>query len=60
VTAPEFNLARRRGSGSRDTREHRKGGELQGRGTRGGSGAHLCREVWSEDTAYMAAHGCTL
>jgi hypothetical protein len=35
------------------------GGEVQGHGTRGDAGAHLCREVWSKVTAYVAARGCT-
>jgi hypothetical protein len=30
-----------------------QGGEVQGRGTRGSVEAHLCREVWSEATAYV-------
>jgi hypothetical protein len=62
VVASELNSARRRGPGPRDTWEHRsspqQGGEVRGRGTRGGSLAHLCREVWSEAIAYMAACGC--
>jgi hypothetical protein len=29
-----------------------------GHGTCGGTGAHLCREVWSKDTDYVAARGC--
>jgi hypothetical protein len=63
VAAPELNSARRRGSGPRDTWQHRsspqQGGEVRGHGTRGGSTTHLCREVWSEATAYVAASGCT-
>jgi hypothetical protein len=63
VTAPELNLARRRGPGPRATWQHRsspqQGGEVRGRGTRGGSESHLCWVVWSEATAYVAAHGCT-
>jgi hypothetical protein len=63
VAAPELNSARRRGLGSRDTWQHRsspqKGGEVWGHGTRGGSGAHLCREVWSEATVCVAARRCT-
>jgi hypothetical protein len=59
----ELNSARRRGPGPRATWQHRslpqQGGEVRGRGTRGGSEAHLCREVWSEVTAYVAARGCT-
>jgi hypothetical protein len=49
VTAPELTLARRRGSELRDTWWRRSSsqqvGEVQGRGTRGGSRAHLYREV---------------
>jgi hypothetical protein len=63
VAASELNSARRRGPGPRDTWQHRsspqQGGEVRGRGTRGGSGAHLCREVWSKTTAYVTARGCT-
>jgi hypothetical protein len=54
VTVPEeLRNARRRRSLTQ------QGGEVRGRGTYGSSGAHLCREVWSEVTAYVAAHGCT-
>jgi hypothetical protein len=64
MPAPKLNSARRRGPGPRDTWQHRsspqQGGEVRGHGTRGGSGAHLCRDVWSEATACVAAHGCTL
>jgi hypothetical protein len=64
VTAPELNSVRRRGPGPWATWQHQsssqQGGEVRGRGTRGGSRAHLCREVWSEATAYVAARGCTL
>jgi pentatricopeptide repeat protein len=63
VAAPEPNATRRRGPGPRATWQHRsspqQGGEVWGRGTRGDSGAHLCREVWFEATAYVAARGCT-
>jgi hypothetical protein len=63
VVAPELNSSRRRGPGPWATWQHRsspkKGGEVRGHGTCGGSEAHLCREVWSEATAYVAAHGCT-
>jgi hypothetical protein len=63
VMAPELNSARRRGTGPRATWEHRsspqQGGEVRGHGTRGGSRAHLCTEVWSVSTACVAAHGCT-
>jgi hypothetical protein len=62
VVTLELNSARRRGSGPRATWEHRsspqQGGAVQGHGTSGGSGAHLCREVWSEATAYVVACGC--
>jgi hypothetical protein len=62
VAAPELTSARRRGSELRDTWQRQsspqQGGEVWGRGTRGGSRAHLYREVWSEATAYVAARGC--
>jgi hypothetical protein len=64
VAAPELNLANRRGPGPCDTWQHwsspQQGGEVRGRRTRGGSGAHLYREVWSKATTCMAACGCTL
>jgi hypothetical protein len=64
VAAPELNSARRRGPGSWATWQHRsspqQGGEVRGHGTRGGSGAHLYREVWSEATACVATRGCTV
>jgi hypothetical protein len=48
--------------GAWDTCQHRsspqQGGEVRGHGTRGGTGAHLCKEVWSEATAYVVARGC--
>jgi hypothetical protein len=63
VVAPELNSARRRGPGPRDTWQHRsspqQGGEVWGRRTHGGSGAHLCREVWSKAIACMVVRGCT-
>jgi hypothetical protein len=63
VAASELNSARRRGPEPRDTWQHRsssqQGGEVRGHGTRGGSGVHLCRDVWSEATACVAACGCT-
>jgi hypothetical protein len=63
VTAPELTSARRRGSGPRDTWQCQSspqhGGEVRGRGTHGGVGAYLCREVWSEVTAYVVACECT-
>jgi hypothetical protein len=56
VAAPELG-------GPQDTWQRRSSpqqeGEVQGRGTCGGAGAHLCREVWSEVTAYVTARGCT-
>jgi hypothetical protein len=62
VAALELNSSRRRGSGPRGMWQHRsspqQGGEVRGRGTHGGSGAHLCREVWSEATACVTARGC--
>jgi hypothetical protein len=63
VTAPELNSARRRGPRPHATWQHRgsprQGGEVRGRGTRGGSRAHLYREVWSEATACVVVRGCT-
>jgi hypothetical protein len=63
VAAPELNSARRRGPGPWATWQHRsspqQGDEVRGRGTHGGSGAHLCREVWSEATACVTVRGCT-
>jgi hypothetical protein len=62
VAAPELTSSRRQCLELRDTWQRRsspqQGGEVQGRGTRGGVGAHLCTEVWSEATAYAAACGC--
>jgi hypothetical protein len=47
VAAPELNSTRRQGPGPRATWQHRSSpqqvGEVRGRGTRGGSEAHLCR-----------------
>jgi hypothetical protein len=49
VVAPELNSARRRGSGPRAMWQHQSSpqqrGEVRGHGTRGGSEAHLYREV---------------
>jgi hypothetical protein len=63
VAAPELTSSKRQGPELRDTWQHRRspqqGGEVRGRGTRGGAGAHLYREVWSEATAYVAARGYT-
>jgi hypothetical protein len=62
VAAPELNLARRRGPRPRATWQHHSSpqqDEVRGRGTRGGTGVHLCRKVWSEATACVAARGCT-
>jgi hypothetical protein len=60
VAAPELSS---RGGEVGVTWQHRspprQGSEVRGRGTCGGSGAHLCREVWSEGTAYVAARECT-
>jgi hypothetical protein len=54
VTTPELNLASRRGLGPQATWRHQsspqQGGEVRGHGTRGDSGAHLCREVWFKAT----------
>jgi hypothetical protein len=62
VAAPKPTSTGRRGPELRNTWQRRsptqQGGEVWDRGTRGGSGAHLCREVWSEGTACVAARGC--
>jgi hypothetical protein len=62
-TTPELTLARRRGPGLWDTWQcwssPQHGGEVRGRGTRGGTGAYSCREVSSEATTYVVARGCT-
>jgi hypothetical protein len=36
-----------------------QGGRARSHGTRGSAGVHLCREVWSEAIACVAARGCT-
>jgi hypothetical protein len=63
VEAPEPTSAGKRGPELRDTWQSQsspqQGGEVHGRDTRGGIGAHLCREVWSEVTTYVVARGCT-
>jgi hypothetical protein len=63
VAASELNSARRRGSGPRDTWQHRspprQEGEVRGCRTRGSTGAHLDREERSGATGYVAARGCT-
>jgi hypothetical protein len=63
VAAPELTSARRRGPELRDTWRRRsfpqQEGEVQSRETRGGSGAHLCMEVWSKVITYVAVRGCT-
>jgi hypothetical protein len=63
MVAPELTLPGRQGPEPRDTWQHQsspqQGGKVQGHGTRGGAEAHLCREVWSEATVYVAARGCT-
>jgi hypothetical protein len=59
VATPELTSARRRGLELRDTWRRwsspQQGGEVQDHRTRGGFGAHLCREVWSEATTYVTA-----
>jgi hypothetical protein len=63
VAAPELTSVRRRGPGPQDMWQHRsspqQGGEVRGHGTGGGAGAHLCRDIWSKATTYVAARGCT-
>jgi hypothetical protein len=60
---PELTSASRRSPELRDTWRRRNSpqqvGEVRGHETRGGSGAYLCREVWSKATTYVAARGCT-
>jgi hypothetical protein len=49
MAGPELTSARRQGSELRDTWRRQsspqQGGKVQGHGTHGGSGVHLCREV---------------
>jgi hypothetical protein len=63
VAAPELTLSRRQGLELRDTWQHwsspQQGGKVRSTGTCGGAEAHLCSEVWSEVTTYVAARGCT-
>jgi hypothetical protein len=63
VAALEVTSSRRQGPKLRDTWQRRSspqhGGEVWDHGTRGSARAHLCREVWSEATAYVAVRGCT-
>jgi hypothetical protein len=63
MTVSELNSSGRRGPGPRVTWQHRsspqQGGEVRGHGTRGVSGAHLYREVWSEAAACVTVCGCT-
>jgi hypothetical protein len=62
VVTPELTSSGRQGPELRDTWQcqssPQQGGEVRGCVTRGGAEAPLCREVWSEATAYVAAHGC--
>jgi hypothetical protein len=64
VAASERTLAGRRGPELRNAwwcrSSTQQGDKARGRGKRGGSEAHLWREVWSEATAYVAVHGCML
>jgi hypothetical protein len=63
VATSELNSVRRRYPRPRDMWSHQSSpqqvGEVRSRMTRGGSGAHLCREVWSEATACVTVYGCT-
>jgi hypothetical protein len=63
VAAPELTSSKRQGPEPRDTWQRQsspqQGGEVRGRGTHGGTGVHLCREVWSESITYVEACGCT-
>jgi hypothetical protein len=51
MAAPELTSARRRGPRPWDAWQHRSspqhGGEVRGRGTCGGAGSYLYREVWT-------------
>jgi hypothetical protein len=62
VAAPELNPARRQDPEPRATWQHRsspqQGGDVRDRGTRGGSEAHLYREVWSKAIYYVAVRRC--
>jgi hypothetical protein len=59
MAAPELTSARRRGPEPRDTWQHRsspqQGGEVQTRGTRGSTGAHLIKEARSGAEGHVAA-----
>jgi hypothetical protein len=63
VAAPELNSARRQGPGPRATWQHQSSpqqeGDVWGRGTHGGSEAHLCKKVWFKATTYVATRGYT-
>jgi hypothetical protein len=62
VAALELASSRRQGPKLRDMWQcqssPQQGGEVWGRGTRGGAEAHLCGEVWSEAITCVAARGC--
>jgi hypothetical protein len=59
MVAPELTLSRRQGPEPRDTWQHRSSpqqrGEVQGRGTRGGTEAHLCSEPRYRAARHMMA-----
>jgi hypothetical protein len=59
VAAPKLTSSRRQGPELRDTWQRQsspqQGGKVWGCGTRGGAGAHLCREVRSGATGRVAA-----
>jgi hypothetical protein len=59
VIAPELTSSRRQGPEPRDTWQHRSSpqqrGEVQGRGTRGGTEAHLCSESRYRAAGHMMA-----
>jgi hypothetical protein len=64
MAAPELTSAKRRGTELRDTWQHRnspqQGGEVQARGTRGSTGAHLIKEARSGVEGHVAAPELTL
>jgi hypothetical protein len=63
VAAPELTSSRRQGLELRDMWQRQsspqQGGEVRGHETHGDTGSHLCREVWSKTTTYVAACECT-
>jgi hypothetical protein len=62
MAAPELTWSGRQGLELRDTWQcwssPQQGGEVRGRETHGGAEAHLCSQVCSKATTYIAVHGC--